>query len=196
MANDTETTRQMALTVLEKNGFKWERVGKGQRYVVRLEKNGEESFALLKVASLGSAMVRTSDDDTDSATISGFGPDIDYVLFAVGDATSQTARTIRAFLVPASEAEGAFREAHRDFRANSPNSQPSSTWVISFFGKGYPAGNDFARKWANYEIGSAMSVSSPTVEQTSQKLTVAEAKRLLAESFGVSPENIKIVIEA
>lgn len=196
MANDTETTRQMALAVMQKNGFKWGRVGKGQRYVVRLEKQGHESFALLKVASLGSAMVRTSDDDTDSASISGFGPDVDHVLFAVGDATSQGVRTIRAFLVPAKEAEEAFREAHRDFRANSPNSQPSSTWVISFFDKGYPAGNGFAKKWAAYEVGSVMSAGSPISEETSEKLTIAEAKRLLAESFGVAPENIKIVIEA
>ena len=134
MAKETEYTRNIALSLLEQKGMEWERVGRGQRYVVRIKGNEKLVRALVKVASKGSAMVKTDIDDAENAKISGFSADVDHVLFAIGNVDSNK---VSAYLVPISEVEKAYRSTHSAWRTKRPtgsetcSSRTSGDGVIS-----------------------------------------------------------------
>lgn len=193
MTLETEVTRQKALEALRSSGIEWSRVGKGQRFIVELLRNGIASRALVKVASRGSAMFRTTSDDADVAELSGFGPDIDFVLFAVGYPNDRHEK-VEAYLVPLNEVDAAVRQSHRDWRRARPESNPSETWVIWFDNAGAPEANCFAEKWKTHRVGLSLTLRGESSSDEPQ-LTIADAKRRLAKSLGVDQDRIKILIE-
>lgn len=140
-------------------------------------------------------MVRTDSDDPDLANISGFEADIDHVLFAVGDRRSRFEK-VDAYLVPIDKAEEAFRSSHRDWRAARPDSNPSKTWVIWFDKSGSVEGNRYSEKWKHHSVGASLTVGGEEPPKPDTPMTIAEAKRLLAKSLGVRPEDIKISVSA
>lgn len=194
MAKQTEMTRDAALSILESQGMRWQRVGRGQRFVAHIATGRDTVRALVKVASLGSAIMTTDSDDPDKAKLSGFGPDVDHVLFAVRDpSTSEVA----AYLVPKDEAERAYRETHRAWRKRHPKSPPNTTWVLWFTEGRDPDCNRFHQKWAQYRVGSRPSAGDAS-EGVPQRLTapaLAEEKARLAARLGVPANRIRIVIE-
>ena len=194
MSIETEVTRQKALESLRSSGVEWSRVGKGQRYLVAIVKDGVTSKALVKVASRGSAMFRTSSDDAEAAELSGFGSDINYVLFAVGYPNDRFEK-VEAYLVPVSVVDAAVRRSHSDWRNARPDSNPSQTWVIWFNASGAKEANNFADKWKEYRCGTSLTLRGDG-PQEEPLLTLAEAKRQLAQSLGVDQDRIKITIEA
>lgn len=191
MSAETEETRKRAFSLIEKAGWSLSRIGKGQRYVVAINNPGSGTTikALVKTASRGSAMVKTNSDNADDAKLSGFGDDIDHVLFAVGDPASGS---VSAFLVPAAIVEEAYRKAHREWRANRPHSNANTTWVLWFNNGGSPEANGFAEKWKGHLVGTE---ERPATASGQETLSIAEAKERLARTFGVSPASIKISIE-
>jgi hypothetical protein len=195
MTVETETTRAKALDILSGSGTTWNRVGKGQRFVVHFHRDGRLVRALVKVASRGSAMVRTDDDDADLATLSGFGNDVDHVLFAVGEKNSRLER-VEAYLVPIEEAEMAFRNSHKGWKAKHPSSKPNTTWVIWFDASGDDACNRYSAKWKRFNIGASLTLRGEDGSTPRAALTIPEAKRLLAQSLGVRPEDIKITVNS
>jgi hypothetical protein len=191
----TERTRQAALSILEFEGWSWSRVGKGQRFVVEMHKGEQTVRALMKVASIGSAITTTDNDDADKAKLIGFGPDVDHVLFAVGN--PQTAET-EAYLVPIGMAERAYRDTHRAWRARHPGGKPNTAWVLWFTDGGDQDCNRFHRKWAQFRIGSSRPSTGDPVETPLKRPTppaLAEEKARLAARFGVPADRIRIVIE-
>lgn len=199
MSLETESTRNAALAILVAEGLIWVRVGKGQRFVVRISGGDRITTALVKTASRGSAIVRADIDDADRAKLSGFATDVSHVLFAIGNKDNGTVET---YLVPLREVEVAYRETHRAWRANHMAGGDNTTWVIWFNDQGNQDCNGFHRKWANYRIGSSLPkgdrVSKDAIlnhAKPKDGLTIDEAKRRLAVSLGIDPSNIKIVIE-
>jgi len=199
MSPQTDATRNAALSILEAHGMSWVRVGRGQRFVVHIEGAGRKKVrALVKAASLGSAMVRTDRDDADSAKLLGFEADVDHVLFAVG---SRDSTEIVAYLVPIKEVEAAYRSGHRVWRSTHAVRNENTTWVLWFNDSGTtPECNGFDRKWAQYRVGT----SSPTAHVSGDPSAVGhggnnsaieDAKGLIAARLGVSPDQVKIVIE-
>lgn len=194
MTLDTEITRQRALDALQSSGLEWSRVGRGQRYVIELRKNATTYRALVKVASRGSAMFRTSSDDPDTAELSGFSSDIDYVLFAVGYPNDRLEK-VEAYLVPVAIVDQAVRQSHREWREARPDSNPSDTWVIRFDNSGANEANGYAERWKLHRVGLSLTLHGDQ-PQNEAPLTIAEAKRRLANSLGVEQDRIKISIEA
>lgn len=199
MAIETEATRQAALSVIERKGMKWSRVETGNlnRFVVNVIKGDKTIRVLVKTASKGGALVK-ADSIANDAVISGFDGDINYVLFAVGLPDQDD---VAAYLVPFDVAEEAFRSSDR----RSWNKKETwAVWVLQFAGPGNRTSNGFVMKWREYLIGTTGSHTPrpphPNKESSernaSKKLTIAEAKRLLAISLGVPSSNITITIEA
>ncbi|MDC9822373.1 hypothetical protein PRN20_01400 [Devosia sp. ZB163] len=197
--SETQETRSSAYAILEAAGYSLTPIGKGNRVVMKVQKGGSTFDALVKTASLGNAMVKTSSGDPDTAKISGFGGDTSHVIFAVGGRRGR----VDAYLVPSIEAEEAFRKAQRDYLPEHPNAVKNTTWVIYFGSNGDAGANGYANKWAKYRIvpdGGPSAAGQDAPERTDPaepgKLTIAEAKRLLALSLGVRPEDVKISINA
>jgi len=198
MADQTNHTRVSALDVLAQAGYAVRALNRGQRVVVELEQHGVTIEELVKTGSLGRAMVTTSSGDPDNAKISGFGDDVGFVLFAIGDGRGQVA----AYLVPREEAESAFRDAQRGWIGEHPDASDSTTWVVYFNDRGSPAANGYHKKWAKYRVEPLVQ-TKPTGNPgilvggpASGHLTIGEAKRLLSISLGVPLESVKITIEA
>lgn len=195
--SETEMTRNAALSLVAAEGMRWNRVGRGQRFVVHIERDLGLVRALVKVASRGSAMVRTDIDDSDKATLSGFKDDVDHVLFAV---KSPDSGDVAAYLVPIGEVEEAFRSAHRAWRARRPKiDNDNTTWVIWFTDRGDPDCNRFHEKWSHYRIGrsSVPAELHSSVEHPARPLglSIEEAKAGIAARFNVAPAQIRITIE-
>jgi hypothetical protein len=199
MTPQTEQTRAAALRIVEEQGYQVERVGKGQRFVVHLTKDGQRRRALVKVASLGSAMVRTDVDDADRAKISGFESDVDSVLFAVGERNSTS---VSAYLVPISVVEEAYRSSHRVWRSTRPIKAVNLTWVIWFNDAGAPECSGFARTWSHYRLGNnargpgraSVELPSPADHDRLQR-AIESAKQRIAAEGRLRPDQVKIVIE-
>jgi len=196
MAVETENTRNVALSLLEAKGMEWRRVGKGQRFVIHAQNDQKTIRVLVKVASRGSAMVRTDIDDAEKAVISGFSSDVDSVLFAVGGRDN---KEISAYLVPIKEVEEAYRSTHGKWRAKRPTGTKNMTWVIWFNDSGDADCNDFHQIWEHYCIGtystSTMRVVDSERQMVVKGISIEEAKAGLATYFNVNPNNVKIAIE-
>jgi hypothetical protein len=196
MAISTESNRNTALQLLELAGKSWKRIGKGQRFVIQVDRSGETISALVKVASKGSAMVRTDVDDAEEAKISGFTDDVRFVFFAIGNPKTLT---VSAYLVPIEEVEAAYRASHRKWRDNHPTGTENTTWVLWFNDSGDADCNGYHRKWEHYRIGESDTPMERTISADKQGsvsgLSIEEAKVGLARRFNVDPANVKIVIE-
>lgn len=196
--SDTQETRSSAYAILEAAGYRLTPLGKGNRVIMKVEKDGKTFDALVKTASLGNAMVKTSSGDPDTAQVSGFSGDTSHVIFAVGGRHGR----VDAYLVPSVEAENAFRSAQRDYLLNHPSAANNTTWVIYFGSNGDAGANGYAKKWSTYRVvpNESPAIVQSAIEQAGPadpgKLTISEAKRLLALSLGVRPEDVKISISA
>jgi hypothetical protein len=195
MGVQTPATRAAALSILETRGISWTRVGRGQRFVIHLEISGRPVRALVKVASLGSVMVRT-DREADDAKISGFKSDVDHVLFAVGRRASAA---VEAYLVPIAEVDAAYRSAYRAWRSTHEMKAENRTWVLRFDEYGtLPECDRFSEKWARYLVGTTEQVPRipSVVGPDAHKDSVVEnAKQIVAAGLGVAIEKVKIIVE-
>lgn len=186
--NLTEQTRATGIDGLRIAGWQAKLANVGPRYTVTLSKNGKNIRALVKVASKGSAMVKTTDDDADSARISGFGPDVSHVAFFVRMPANDD--EVHVYVVPISVAEAAFREAHRAWRDRIGPGPQNTTWVIWFQSQTGDADcNGFADKWASFKVGSGK------VSETPRPLTVEQAKAGIALHYGVEQSQVRISID-
>jgi hypothetical protein len=191
MTKMTDATRTNALSILEKLGMRWRRVGRGQRVVVHIDASSGAKRALVKTASLGSAMVRTDSGNSDEANLSGFGPDVDHVLFAVGTRGSPE---VAAYLVPIEEVEEAYRSCHRAWQARHPATTDNRTWVIWFNDAGDPDCNGFHTKWAKYRLDDS-SGRSAQQEMAPILPSIGEIKAQIAAHHRVSADKVRIAIE-
>jgi hypothetical protein len=200
MKLSTEQTRDRAYAVLTSAGYELSDKSAHGRVMADVRApDGRKFKALVKTGSIGQAMVKARGGNPDRSEISGFEPDISYVVFAIGNKAGE----VNTYLVPAEEAEAAFRKAHREWIKDHHSAAESTTWVIYFHGKGSPAANNYHHHWDRYRISpgddrptaAPIGTVPPSILQPSGALTIAEAKRLLASSFGVSPDNVKITIE-
>jgi hypothetical protein len=190
--SDTEATRLAALAQLEPAGIKWTLVKTGQRHLIDFNIGGSPGRALVKTGSLGQAIVKSSEDDPDRARLSGFSDDLSHVLFAIG---TRSGTGVDAYLVPRDEAESAWRENHRAWKATHTASPPNTTWVIRFGGSSKSPYSGFAEKWDRYRVRPSEPPSRESVKvQNDPGLSPEQAKRGLAIFFGVKPDNIKIII--
>jgi hypothetical protein len=198
MNRSTEQTRRIAYEILRSAGYKVVDASAGGRVLVDIDApDGWKLRALVKTGSLGRAMVKAKSGDPD-AVISGFGADIEAVLFAIGDKDGG----VSAYLVPEQQAQDAFRKAHRERRGTSEKSAANTTWVIYFDDKGEPAANGYAETWKSYRINPSdgeeviRSATAGSARVEEGGLSIGEAKRRLSITLGVPVTSIKISIEA
>jgi hypothetical protein len=197
MANETDGTREAALAVIINRGMHWRRVGKGQRFVVDITKGKKTFRTLVKTASYGGAMVR-ADSVNDDAVISGFGADVEYVLFAVG---LRETEEVAAYLVPFNVVEKAYRSSDR--RSWEKNRDAGAVWIIQFAGAGDRPSSGFVEKWREYLIGTTGEVrprqltrtkkeNQPAGAPTKVAEVMAWAKQRVAEIEGVHVDAVKL----
>ena len=170
MGGDAERIRNGALSILTDKGMKWSRIGSGQRFLVEIVDGHKTKRALVKTASKGGAMVFASSVNK-NADISGFDDDFDEVLFCVGDPDTDF---LAAYLVPAHEAEEAYRSESR----HSKRAAGGAMWIIGFYGAGDKPWNGFAEKWRKYLIGAKDDVIGPTAGPAARERPRARTPRM------------------
>ena len=141
------------------------RIGKGQRWVIQLP-DGKK--AMLKTSLHDNIMVKTDIETPETAVISGFTDDVDYVLAVTGELGD-----LSAYLIPLDVVEHEFRTRQRTWMDEDPENRSNTTWSLSNLTDRFSA--------YKYEIGI-------------QAITPDEAKRRLAVHFETTPDKINISV--
>ena len=197
----TDETMEAALRVVRDAGIAVKLDQRGSRVTAEITRDGVTRKTLVKIASIGNAMVNADIDDADGASLRAL-EGVNDVLFAIGLPGSDI---VQAFLVPVETVEKAYRDTHRRWRDTHAEKNENTTWVLPFGPTKDPALGGFAEKWSSYLVGqSRRGVGDPAQDvgpaSSSESgeirgLSVDEAKEGLSARFGVPVERIRIVIE-
>ena len=182
-----------------------------------MEQNGMQPT---KLPSRGRSMLfQLPDGDTIRARTCN-----DHILIAVADSPSADAKLniegtewllivmpeierthgkVVAYLVPTTEAVAEVRRVHEEWLANDPNTKgANTTWNLWFGGGGREIANNYAQKWAEYELeGNVSTLDDPVDGEPFQdgdrniKAEVMAARKRIADVAGVSPQAVKISID-
>jgi len=183
----TDDVRNSAIKIMADVGNPATRVGRGQRWVVKLA-DGKQ--ALVKTAGKGGLMSKAASSDPDSK-MSGFGDDVSHVLCAVGNPEDGT---VTAYLIPIDVVEEAFRRCYREWLKTHPNSN-NTTWVIHFPKRGLDYyGDGMAEEWSQYRVGTAALIESRTVAKSEPRAILDAARADIAEAYGVEPDQVTISV--
>jgi hypothetical protein len=198
---------EIGLKALEENGYKIERIpGIGKSSVRRIKKDGQSKVVSIKTTQ--DTWIAFQRNDTSWITL----PDVDAVV-AVSIDRWQNAKFIQVHMIDGKDMLERFDRAYAArLAAGNKISPGSGVWVslydkdevdpISHVGGGAGLANPcFFRTPLNAEepglgIEPAGESLVTVVPPPSPSLTIPEAKRLLAITFGVDPSNIKITVEA
>ena len=196
---------RIGIEALEKDGWKVERErGSGGSSVRRITKGAQSLLASIRTTQdTWIAFPRTTDDknwrtlDTVDAVVPVSVDDRDNPRFA------------KVHLIKADEVRARFNRAYKA-RKEAGHSIPEGRGVwVSLYGKesknpvsyiGAGMGLKFPPfatvPLASEQIAAAAVEDDESAQTTDRPLSITEAKRRLALTFGVEPENIKIIVEA
>lgn len=158
----TSTERKHAILTMLPDAI---RIGKGQRWVIQLS---DGKRAMLKTSLNDNIMVKTDVPNPETAIISGFSDDVDYVLAVTGEIGN-----LSAYLVPIEKVEHEFRTQQRKWMDEDPANRSNTTWSLS---------------------GLATRFKEFTYDLELKAITPDEAKRRLAIHFHTTPDKINISV--
>lgn len=188
---------------LEREGWRIERVpGSGKASVRRIVRNGESQIVSIRTTQDTWIAFPRSTDDKGWVTLD----DVDTVIAVTVD-DRDAPKWAAAYKVSAQEMRQRFDRAYRA-RKNAGHSVPAGRGIwVSMFAKEDPAvvgtigGGIAVGKNPMLRVGLSENTESDELPETvaaapvEAPLTIAEAKRRIALSFGVDPEKVKILIE-
>lgn len=192
-----------ALSALEADGFKVSRVeGSGKSSVRRITKGGKSSVVSIRTTQDRSIAFPRMPNDKEWRTLD----EVDAVVAASVD-DKENPRFANIHMLPGDEMRDRFDRTY-DARKKAGHTIPigRGVWLSLYTPEanspvhlvGAGAGLKHAA-FAKMPLDPALLISgSGDLEdepEASDSLTIAEAKRRLAITFGVEPENIKIVVE-
>lgn len=190
---------------LEQAGWRIERIqGIGKSSVRRIVKGAEQHTVSIRTTQDTWIAFPRNDDDSGWVTLD----DVDYVVAVTVDDKDSPKRGL-VYMVDGDEIRERFDRAYRA-RLDAGHSIPlgRGVWVSMFvvedpdapssIGGGIALGKQPLLSVKLGDVGGeavAESVQASTPHHEAP-LTIAEAKRRLAQSLGIDPEKVKIVIEA
>jgi len=146
--------------------------------------------AVIKTGNNGSIMQRTRGTDVGAEYIGV--ADVETVLIAIR-ARGET--TPRIYEVPGDVYRQRMTEAHN---AVQKKIEPTDLRVLRFDGKGYQE-QQVTQEWANYLFEEEMA-DSPTGDATDASSgpgrVLSDAKAMVANAFGVTPDQVSITVNA
>lgn len=115
----------------------------------------------------------------------------------------RTAGNIIAYLVPVREAVAEVRRTHKEWLDTQPRTGGENrTWNLWLRPDGPSLANNYAEKWAHYQLEGTYSVKDATDPEsissgadTSIKTVVETARRNIAGMAGVAPSAVKISVD-
>jgi hypothetical protein len=197
---------QVGIEALEKTGWKVERIaGSGKSSVRRITKGGvSRSVSIRTTQDTAIAFPRNS-DDTDWGTLA----DVDVVL-AVSVDDRENPRFAQAHFIEGDEMRARFNRAYAARKAANhiipvgrgvwlSLYEKESTNPVSLVGAGagldHPAIYKAPLAQSETDQSPASTDAAEDERENEARLTIAEAKRRLALTFGVEPSSIKITVE-
>ncbi|MEO8559886.1 MAG: hypothetical protein ABI439_12535 [Rhodospirillales bacterium] len=130
-------------------------------------------------------------------------------LLLVMPKTKRTPGPVEAYLVPMAIAAAAVKDAHRIWRAASPDKHSQNLARNLWFDKdGPPMSDDYASKWSAYRLPGSIAVKASAAKEAAlaqqhlngkseNKLgdVIAAARAQIAAAAGVSPDAVKISVD-
>lgn len=200
---------QVGLEALKKEGWRVERVqGSGKSSLRRITKNGKSKLVTIRTTQDTWIAFPREADDSDWVTLA----DADFVL-AVSVDDQEEPRFAQAHLIDGNEMRDRFDRAYQA-RLAAGHSIPTrrGVWVSLYQHEAQiPVNRVGAGAGLSYPAILRVPLDAPGLEEGSlelegfeeadaggdeERLTIAEAKRRLALTFGVDPSSVKITIEA
>ena len=196
---------QAGLDALKKEGWKVEKAGLGKSSVRKITRNGETKLVSIRTSQDCWIAFPRSPGDQGWLTLD----DVDLVL-AVSVDDKYSPREVRAHLIPADKMKERYDRAYAA-RMDANYSIPvgRGVWLalyereakdpVTLVGAG--AGLDYPALYTMPLDGKArvepdaQAAADESLDEDEGPLTIAEAKRRLAKTFGVAPEAIKITVE-
>lgn len=190
---------------LSESGWRVERIqGIGKSSVRRIVKGSEQHTVSIRTTQDCWIAFPRNEDDSGWATLD----DVDYVVAVTVDDKDDPKRGI-AFMIEGDEMRERFDRAYRA-RLAAGHSIPvgRGVWVSMFVKEDSSApgtvggGIALGRKpLLSIDLAASSDAEqrtevAPAPQRQDAPLTIAEAKRRLADTFGVEPDKVKIVIEA
>lgn len=196
---------QTGLDALKKEGWKVEKAGLGKSSVRKITKGGEAHLVSIRTSQDCWVAFPRSPGDQGWLTLD----DVDLVLVVSVD-DKDTPREVRAHLIPADEMRKRYDRAYAArMEANYSIPVGRGVWLalyqresqdpVTLVGAG--AGLDYPPIYVKPLDGKAkvdleaQAAADESSEEDERPLTIAEAKRRLAATFGVDPSAIKITVE-
>ncbi len=186
MTYRSEDIRDAAFKIMEASGNPAIRYSKGQQWLVRL---ADGTKANLKTAGKGGLMVKTRSTAND-AEIVGFNADVSHILAAV---RLRDEDVVNAYLIPMDVVERAYRRNNYEWCAQKPG-RATDTWVLGFYDRKRKIyGDNMAKEWAEYHIGSTSLTEEKKV--AGPKAVLEQAREDIAAAYGVEPVQVRISVD-
>ena len=185
MTYSSDELRQAAFQIMESAGNPAIRTNTGQQWLVEL---ADGKSAILKTASKGGLMVRTTSEDNDSDIVGFNATEVTHILAIV---CLPGGNTVTAYVIPIEVVEAAYRRNNKEWMEQKAG-RASMTWVLHFDRK-HPSfyGDNMAEEWAKYSVGTL----SMDANANSPKAVLQRARKDIAKAYGVTSDQVKISVD-